>query len=112
MEGGHVADWRGSKVEDMKPTIMYEVHVPVEQYGFIAAHVESQEPEDAIAAYHSLKKAFQGGEGIGMKELARIIHEYCLKGSITNGADYQDRYSQNEMLLLNEVKKLIRNSQK
>lgn len=66
------------------------------------------EPEDVVSEYLALKKAFSGGEGVGMKTLAKILHEYCSTGSIVDGGNYD--FSLNEKTLLGEVKKLIRKS--
>lgn len=83
----------------------YELHVPVEQYGFIAATIEGS-AEDAVIAYKELARVWNGAEGVGISKLAQIIHEYCTTGAIAEGGGYD--FSTNERLLLNEIKKLVR----
>lgn len=83
----------------------YLAHVPTEQYGFISIEIEGTALE-AVAAYKELSAAFQGGQGVGMKALAQILHEYCVTGAIVNGGNHD--FSTNEQLLLAEVRKLKR----
>lgn len=83
----------------------YEAHVPTEQFGFISVTVEGS-AHDAILAYKELSRLWNRGEGIGMKEFAKILVEYISTGQIAMGGDYE--FSTNEKLLLNEVKKLMR----
>lgn len=83
----------------------YIAHVPTEQFGFISIEIEGN-AEDAVLAYKELSRAFQGGEGMGMKSFAQILHEYISTGGIVNGGEHE--FSTNESLLLNEVKKLMR----
>ena len=89
-------------------TTTYEVHVPVEQYGFITANVEGT-AEDAVLAYNEVVRASKGGEGVGIKTLASILVEYVKTGAIESGGNYD--FSKNEGLLLAEVKKLLRKEQ-
>lgn len=88
------------------------LHFPTEQYGYSEVEIEVEAPEEAIEAYNLALNASRTGDGVGIKQLAQIIHEYCLTGAIKGGADYQDRYSKNESLLIGEIKKLVRNNQK
>ena len=82
----------------------YTAHVPVEQYGFI--EVEADSAEDVITEYRSIKRRYEGGAGIGVKALAKVLAEYCKTGSIVNGHEYE--FSAAEASLVNEVKKLLR----
>lgn len=75
------------------------------EYEFINGEVEGT-AEEAVSAFHDLRRQFNGGQGVGMKDFARIVHEYCTTGAIQNGGDKD--FSANEKLLLGEIKKLVR----
>jgi hypothetical protein len=85
-----------------------------EQYAYIELvedilpGVTPFEPTEIRARYQELTDMFQKdpGPGLGMKQFANILHEYCTTGGIVNGGEYE--FSEHESLLLNELKKLMR----
>lgn len=83
----------------------YDLRLPTIQYGYIEAHVEGT-PSDAVLAYKELERAWNGGQGVGIKTLAEILIEYVRTGGIPSGGNYD--FSTNEGLLLKEVGKVLR----
>lgn len=83
----------------------YEYQIKVGEFEYIHGEVEG-EPSDAVMAFNDLKRAYEGGSGVGIKKIAAIVHEYCTTGGIVNGGD--NDYSANESLLLGEITKIIR----
>lgn len=85
----------------------YEGHIKTGDYEYLQFELEGT-AEEAVEAYRSLQEAWKGGKGLGMKEFAKIVLEYCKTGAIVNGGDKD--FSSNEKLLLGELKKIIRRS--
>ncbi len=54
------------------------LHVPVEQYGFVAADVETDDPNEIRAAYQRIADAFKTGAGVAQKEYNAFIDAMLL----------------------------------
>lgn len=80
-------------------------HIATGQYEFIEQEFEGT-PEEAVAAYNDLKRAYDGGEGMGMKEYAKVIVELVRTGGVKQGGN--NDYSANESALLGAITKLLR----
>ena len=88
----------------MKHTLRVATDDP---YCFIEAEYEGT-PEEAVMAYQRLRHNATGGQGLGAKEFATIVHEYVTTGVIVNGAEGYGDYSVGQKAFLNEIKKLVR----
>lgn len=83
----------------------YDYQIRTGEYEFIHGEIEGT-AEEAVAAFLDLRRQFNGGPGVGMKDFAKIVHEYCTTGNIVNGGEHD--FSANEKALLGEIKKLVR----
>lgn len=83
----------------------YNGRISTAQYEFIEFETEGS-PEEAVMALRDLKRAYEGGSGLGMKEFAKVLVEYIQTGGIVDGGNYE--FSSNEQILIHEVKKLLR----
>lgn len=87
----------------------YTLRLPTnDQYGYIEIEGEKdgENFEGVLAHYSEAMRRIKGGSGVGMKDFAKIVHEYCTTGNIVNGGEHD--FSANEKALLGEIKKLVR----
>lgn len=88
-------------------------HIATGQYEFIESEIDTpMNAEEVVAAYHELKNASVGGEGIPTKEMAAILHEYCTTGKVAAGGNTYENLSLEQKLLVKEVQRLIRATNK
>lgn len=52
----------------------YELHVPVEQYGFVAGTIETADVQEVRTAYEQIRRAFSETPGLPDKELTDYIY--------------------------------------
>lgn len=82
----------------------YDLHVPVEQYGFVATTVVG-DPEDACAEYKAVQRAFRMGKGLDSKRFNAVVDEYMNTGKLNGGAEYWEDMSDVQRIVINEIKK-------
>lgn len=91
--------------------ITYRIPHPTIAYGYVEVEqeLEGSGPEDIQGQYAALSSVFQDGNGIGAKELAEVVYEYCTEGKIENGGEWYENASAGQKAFLNELKKIVRN---
>lgn len=51
----------------------YKLHVPVEQFGFVEAELESETLDEAKLVYDAIKREWDGAEGLSEKEMNAFV---------------------------------------
>lgn len=54
----------------------YLLHVPVEQFGFISAEMDTEAPHEACEAYRALQREWEGVAGLPDKEWNVVLDAY------------------------------------
>ncbi len=85
-----------------KPT--YSIHVPTEQFGFVAAE-GFETPEEANEAYVSVQALVLNGEGLPEKEWKEFLNLYLSDKKIPDGVEMWARMNSAQKWMVNEVKK-------
>lgn len=91
---------------------MYELHVPVEQYGFISEHLETNDPNEAVEAYQILKKALQSGDGLQNREWCKVMDSYVSTGKLEGGAEVWERMNDYQRSVIQELKRCFARTNK
>lgn len=65
----------------------YELHIPVEQYGFVAAMIETEDPDEVVEHYNALKASFSVGDGLSAKDMDKFLEEYLGTSTVKNGTE-------------------------
>lgn len=81
----------------------YEVHVPVEQYGYISAELNSDAPQEATDAYRSIQEAWDGKLGLESKAWSVWLDSY-LQGK-AGPVEEWEQMSDFQKKCINEIKK-------
>jgi len=86
-----------------------ELHIPVEQYGFVAVTYEGLTSEDQIRQmYNSIKAAFAVGDGIPDKEMDEVIY-LMLKGeTVRGGIEIYNRMDAQQQKECQRIKRLTK----
>lgn len=86
----------------------YEMHVPVEQYGFISCHIEGT-VEEAVEAYREIQEQVKvQPKGLSDSEF-RELYDKVAKGVPVNGdPGIIEQLNPHQRFALNEVKKFIK----
>lgn len=82
----------------------YELHIPVEQYGFVAATLDTEDVSEIRTAYEQIRSAFKTGEGIAQKEWNAVVDQ-ALAGTLKLAPDLWEQMSQYQQSFLHEIKK-------
>lgn len=85
-----------------KPT--YSIHVPCEQYGFIAGE-GFETPEAADEAYSAVQFIVQHGDGLPEKEWKAFLDLYLADKKIPEGTELWAQMNSVQKWMVNEVKK-------
>lgn len=85
----------------------YTAHVPIEQYGFISADIESGSPQEAYEAYIAIKAASQGlyRPDIPEKELNTVIDKMLQGKTIESGIEIYNRMSDRQRYAVQVLKR-------
>lgn len=83
-----------------------ELHVPVEQYGFVSAtfDLEKVNNTEIREVYDGIKAAFNSGEGLPNGEWNRIV-DSCLNKTLKLTPTEWETMSPQQQFFLNEIKK-------
>jgi len=85
----------------------YEVHVPVEQYGFISATIKGF-AHDAAKEYHEIKHSIGFGDGMPEHEF-RKYYDLVASGTAINGdPGILEQMNAVQRFAINEIKKYIK----
>lgn len=87
------------------------LHIPVEQYGFIAIEMEGC-LEDAINEYKAAQRVWKVGGGLPDPQWRAVLDEYLSTGKITNGGDIYGDLSERQRDIINECKKSLKRTNK
>ena len=85
----------------------YTVHVPVEQYGFISAEWEGDDPKASYEAYNAIAEAFKPApvNSLPDKEFNAVVDEYLTKKTITNGHEAYEKMSPKQQDIIQAIKR-------
>ena len=85
----------------------YTVHVPVEQYGFISAEWEGDDPKASYEAYNAIAGAFKPApvNSLPDKEFNNFIDEMLKTKKIVNGQEAYEKMSPQQKDIIQSVKR-------
>lgn len=75
-----------------------ELHIPTEQYGFVAITLEDFDPESVRETYNTYKAAFQAKAGLEKKAFDAFIDRY-LQGEKNHVEDYEKMNDEQKMVV-------------
>lgn len=84
------------------------LHIPTEQYGFVAVEVEDISPELTASTYRDYADAFKPQEGLTAKELDFIIEKMCLGATVTDGVELWVKATQAQKDQINCLKRALK----
>jgi hypothetical protein len=85
----------------------YEIHVPVEEYGYIAA-VDIANAEEAVLAYREIKNTYEDIPGLSKEEWNYLIDNYLEEGKLSGDPGRLHDLSKLQQWFVNEIKKSIK----
>lgn len=83
-----------------------ELHIPVEQYGFVAVRLDEATPEAAAEIYRDFAAPFKPQEGIPGADFQEFLIQQCLQSG-TNHIDTYTAMSEKQKWCVQELKKAL-----
>lgn len=80
------------------------------QFEYLNFEMEGGTAEDAVAAYHDLKRAWEGGEGLPQKEWCKLRDNYLRTGKMDGDPGELEKLSRAQAWFINEAKKAFKNN--
>lgn len=81
----------------------YELHVPVEQYGFVSAILETDDVSEVRTTYEQIKDQFKSGEGMEVKEWNECV-SLCLAEKLSLTPEQWESMSPQQQWFLKTIK--------
>lgn len=83
----------------------FTLHVPVEQYGFVALEVEKESASEVKQAYDAIAQAFKLQNGLPEKDFNLLLDEYLSTKTIKNGQELYEKLSPAQRDIVQSIKR-------
>ena len=82
-----------------------ELHIPVEQYGFVSITTEDTDPSETRDLYTRYAEAFKDGMGVPDKDFNALLDEYVKSRQVVNGQELYEQMNGAQKAIIQALKR-------
>ena len=82
-----------------------ELHIPVEQYGFVSIVTEDTDPSETRDLYARYAEAFKDGMGVADKDFNALLDQYLTTKTVVNGQEVYERMNGAQKAIIQALKR-------